>query len=44
MQPDNPHVISTNSDHEIEFEDPKIIIDSARRVVDAVRQGRSSVR
>ena len=43
LQPGTPHLTSVDSDHEIEFEDPKIVIDATQRVLDAVRHGRSSV-
>ncbi len=41
--PGTPHLTSPNSGHEIEFEDPKIIIDATEQVIDAVREGRGTV-
>jgi hypothetical protein len=43
LQPGTPHLTSVDSDHEIEFEDPKVVIDAAQRVIAAVRAGRPSV-
>ena len=43
LQRGTPHLTSPNSGHEIEFEDPKIVIYATRRVITAVRHGRSSV-
>ena len=39
LEPGTPHLVSKPSGHEIEFEDPAIVIDAAHRVIDAVRAG-----
>ena len=44
MQAHTPRLISEQSGHEIEVEDPQIVIDATQRVIDAVRDGRSTVR
>ena len=41
LQPGTPHLIARDSGHEIEFEDPQLIIDATRRVIRAVRRGPS---
>jgi pimeloyl-ACP methyl ester carboxylesterase len=43
LQPGTPHLVSTDSGHEVEFEDPKIVIDAAQRVIGAVRDGRTTL-
>jgi pimeloyl-ACP methyl ester carboxylesterase len=44
LEPGTPHVIATNSGHYIQVERPKLVIDAIRRVVAAVRSGRSTAR
>jgi pimeloyl-ACP methyl ester carboxylesterase len=36
---DTPHLIATNSSHYVQIEEPQLVIDSIREVVDAVRGG-----
>jgi pimeloyl-ACP methyl ester carboxylesterase len=42
LEPGTPHLVSKPSGHEIEFEDPAIVIDAAQRVIDAVQFGKST--
>ena len=44
LQPRTPHLVSEQSGHEIEVEDPQIVIDATKRVIEAVRDGHSTVR
>ena len=37
MQPDSSHVIATRSDHDIQHEQPELVLAQVRRVVAAVR-------
>jgi pimeloyl-ACP methyl ester carboxylesterase len=37
LLPHTPHVIAENSDHYIQVEQPDLVIDAVRRVVEAVR-------
>ena len=37
LVPDAKHITNTNSGHEIHKEQPQLVIDSIRKVVDAVR-------
>ena len=39
LVPDAKHITNTNSGHEIHKEQPQLVIDSIRQVVDAVRSG-----
>jgi pimeloyl-ACP methyl ester carboxylesterase len=39
LRPDTPHLIATNSSHYVQIEQPQLVIDSIREVVDAVRSG-----
>ncbi len=39
LLPDTPHLIATNSSHYVQIEQPQLVIDSIREVVDAVRGG-----
>jgi pimeloyl-ACP methyl ester carboxylesterase len=39
LLPDAPHTIATSSSHYVQIEQPQLVIDSIRRVVDAVRGG-----
>jgi pimeloyl-ACP methyl ester carboxylesterase len=43
LQPGTPHLVSKESGHEVEVEDPAIVIDATQRVLDAVLAGRSTV-
>jgi hypothetical protein len=40
LVPDAKHITNTNSGHEIHKEQPQLVIDSIREVVDAVRGGK----
>jgi pimeloyl-ACP methyl ester carboxylesterase len=44
LQPGTPRIVARNSGHYIQLEDPELVIRSARRVIRAVRAGRSSLR
>jgi len=44
LQPGTPRIVARDSGHYIMLEDPKLVIDSVRRVIRAVRAGRSSLR
>jgi pimeloyl-ACP methyl ester carboxylesterase len=44
LQTGTPRIVARSSGHYIQLEQPKLVIDSARRVVRAVRAGRSSLR
>jgi hypothetical protein len=39
LVPNAKHITNTNSGHEIHKEQPQLVIDSIRQVVDAVRSG-----
>jgi pimeloyl-ACP methyl ester carboxylesterase len=39
LLPDTSHLIATNSSHYVQIEQPQLVIDSIREVVDAVRSG-----
>jgi pimeloyl-ACP methyl ester carboxylesterase len=39
LVPNAKHITKTNSGHEIHKEQPQLVIDSIRQVVDAVRSG-----
>jgi pimeloyl-ACP methyl ester carboxylesterase len=39
LLPDTPHLIATNSSHYVQIEQPQLVIDAIRKVVDAVRGG-----
>jgi hypothetical protein len=41
LVPDAKHITNTNSGHNINIEQPQLVIDSVREVVDAVRAGKS---
>jgi hypothetical protein len=43
LVPGSKHVIKTDSGHEIQKDQPDLVIDSIRDVVDAVREGKTSV-
>jgi pimeloyl-ACP methyl ester carboxylesterase len=43
LQPGTPHLIARNSGHNIQVDDPKLVIDSVQRVITAVHHGRASV-
>ena len=40
LLPNTPHRIATNSSHYVQLEQPQLVIDAIRQVVDAVRGGR----
>ena len=40
LVPNEKHVTKTNSSHEIHKEQPQLVIDAIREVVEAVRSGR----
>jgi pimeloyl-ACP methyl ester carboxylesterase len=42
LQAGTPRIVAPNSGHYIQLEDPKLVIDSVRRVIRAVRAGRLS--
>ena len=39
LAPDAEHITNTNSGHEIHKEQPQLVVDSIRKVVEAVRKG-----
>ena len=39
LLPDSPHLIATNSSHYVQIEQPQLVIDSIREVVEAVHIG-----
>ena len=43
LQPGTPRIVARNSGHYIQLDDPRLVIRSARRVIRAVREGRSSL-
>ena len=43
LVPNEKHVTNTNSGHEIHKEQPQLVIDAIRDVVEAVRNGRSAL-
>jgi hypothetical protein len=44
LQPGTPRIVARRSGHYIQLEQPRLVISSVRRVIRAVRAGRSSLR
>ena len=41
--PDSKHIMNTDSGHEIHKDQPQLVLDSIREVVEAVRAGKTSL-
>ena len=43
LEPGSHHVVATRSDHDIQHEQPRLVLREIRAVVDAVRAGHNSL-